>query len=170
MSPRAVLLPAVVAVVGLITGCTGQPGPSTSTPREAATRGASALASATAVIEGRVSFPSEGRPDLQVYAIGVDDPTQWFTVTVPGTETAGHDVDGRYSLPVAPGTYYVLAYPSGDDSWAGLYSRMVPCGLTAACTDHGMLPVSVEAGETATGIDPGDWYYGEGQEFPERPQ
>ena len=125
----------------------------------------------SATIEGRVSYPAGFRPQLDVYAIDVDDSTAWYTVTVAGTEEAGHDPRGAYSLDVAPGTYYVLAYTAeGADSWAGLYSVMVQCGLTATCTDHTLLPVTVMPGETATGIDPGDWYYPQDHDYPDRPE
>ena len=41
---------------------------------------------------------------------------------------------------------------------AGGYSFAVLCGLTVDCTDHMLVDVFLEAGITATGIDPGDWY------------
>ena len=157
----------------LLAGCAGPQTPSVSVasdPTAPPTEVATADAETTAIIEGRVSFPAGYRPDLDVYAIDIDDPGTWYTVTVPGTETAGFDPQGGYSLGVTAGTYYVLAYEGeAADSWAGLYSRMVPCGLTVSCTDHTLLPVTVMPTETATGIDPGDWYYPEDHEYPDRP-
>jgi hypothetical protein len=144
-------------------------------PPPGGTAGATATASAATggrgTIEGRVSYPAGSRPTLEVYAIDVNDDSRWFAVEVPGTETPGHDPQGHYSLDVDPGTYHVIAYPVGEgDQFAGLYSEMVPCGLSVGCTDHTLIPVTVAAGETVTGVDPGDFYYASDQDIPDRPR
>lgn len=173
MSARTIGSITLLGLIGLLAGCAGQQTPPVSAASDPAqpTEAATADAEVTATIEGRVSFPAGFRPDLDVYAINVDDPDRWYTLTVSGTETVGHDPQGKYSLPVPAGTYYVLAYPNDAEvTGPGLYSRMVPCGLMASCTDHTLLPVTVRPTETATGIDPGDWYYAEGHEYPDRPE
>jgi len=45
---------------------------------------------------------------------------------------------------------------------------MVPCGLSAGCEDHTLLPIIVIEGQTAS-ADPGDWYAPEGT-FPPMPE
>lgn len=132
-----------------------------------------ATVEATGTIEGRVSYPSDFRPELYVYAIDVNDEDHWYTVTVEGTsrEEPGDDPEGDYTLDVAPGTYYVLAYETlTPRASAGLYSEAVPCGLTVACNDHTLIPVTVRAEDRRTGIDPTDWYYPMDHEYPDRPE
>ncbi|MGQ9553761.1 MAG: hypothetical protein ACUVWR_06595 [Anaerolineae bacterium] len=40
--------------------------------------------------------------------------------------------------------------------------------MSVDCADHSLIGVEVRAGETTTGIDPGDWYAPEGA-FPPDP-
>jgi len=112
---------------------------------------------ATGAISGNLSYPSEFIPALTVVAFNVDD-GEWFFVHTEVNQPT-------YTLEGLPaGTYHVVAYPQPsagipDDVAAG-YTQMVPCGLSTACTDHSLIPVEVKAGETVTGIDPGDWFAG----------
>ncbi len=113
-------------------------------------------APATGTLSGQVTYPSEFIPPERVVAFDVTDPMVYFSVEVPS--------GGTYTLEVPVGTYVVLAYvidPAALGATPGLsaaYSKAVPCGLSVDCTDHGLLPVSVAAGETVSGIDPTDWY------------
>jgi len=45
-----------------------------------------------------------------------------------------------------------------DGNLGGSYSQAVPCGLSVDCTDHSLIPVTVNAGQDVTGIDVCDWY------------
>jgi hypothetical protein len=89
---------------------------------------------------------------------------------------------GQFSLKVPAGSYYLVAYPYegiagesgqsesytlGGGPFAGGYTQMVPCGLTANCEDHRLLPITVTENQTVT-ADPGDWYASEGA-FPPMP-
>jgi hypothetical protein len=56
------------------------------------------------------------------------------------------------------GNYQVVSYRIDTPSLAGGYTQMVPCGLAYSCNDHSFIDVTVSAGLTTTGIDPGDWY------------
>jgi hypothetical protein len=77
------------------------------------------------------------------------------------------DGQSEYELSVAPGDYFVVAYKLDGNLSAG-YSQAVPCGLLNTCTDHSLIPVHVEAGQTVEGIDPQDWYAPPGT-FPAMP-
>jgi len=112
-------------------------------------------------IQGSLAYPSEFIPALVVvaYPIGGDDPNPYHVVTQQG--------QGAYSMPVAAGQYYVVAYLMGSD-YAGGYSQAVPCGLQASCLDHTLIPIQVSDGQVLTGIDPVDWYAPEGT-FPPNP-
>jgi hypothetical protein len=133
------------------------------------------------MISGEVSYPSESRPEQEVYAIDVNDSSRWFSVTTPpyagqgtgGTASPSPDPGKSYSIQVPPGTYHVVAYIKTDTpgtSGPGLYSEYVRCGLRASCSDHTLIDVTVAAGQTRTEIDPADWYYQPGQAtYPPRP-
>lgn len=125
-------------------------------------------------ITGKLSYPSEFLPPMRVVAFGLTDKKAYFVDTAKG--------QGRYSLNVPAGTYYLVSYPHegtagntgqvdsytlGGGPLAGGYTQMVPCGLTAGCEDHTLLPIIVTEGQTVN-ADPGDWYAPEGT-FPLMP-
>lgn len=70
-----------------------------------------------------------------------------------------------FRLRVPAGSYYVFAtIVNGDDpaddarGYKAYYSEFVKCGLSVGCPSHEPIKVTVRAGQTLTGIDPGDWY------------
>jgi hypothetical protein len=76
-----------------------------------------------------------------------------------------------YTMQVPPGTYYLVAYVGGAAAGnrnGGSYSRYVTCGMQPPCSDHSLIPVTVTAGQTITGIDIRDWYAGP-DAYPPRP-
>jgi hypothetical protein len=113
--------------------------------------------SETGTIQGSLSYPSETLPAQHVVAFQEGSDAWFDTTTAPGQST--------YALSgLPPGTYHVVAYlaeaasPEESLSLSGAYTQAVPCGLTAACSDHSLVPVTVRGGETVTGVDPTDWY------------
>lgn len=145
----------VLIMVFLLTGCSNG-----GTPTEVT--GGSQVGSDAGTITGELSYPGETMPSQRVVAFDITDPTIYYYVEIAD--------GGSYSLDVPAGMYVVSAYPIDPISagaapgfWAG-YSKAVACGLTADCTDHGLKPVSVEAGEVVTGVDTADWYAEAGQD------
>jgi hypothetical protein len=144
-------------------------------------------------ITGRLGYPSEFIPPLTVYAISTADQRVWYSADVPRfppllltprpTGTFAPGTEPRYTITgVAPGTYYVLAYRNDGQQpvGPGLYSRRVACrtgGAPSTCgpaDDFSLAIVTVNAGQTTTGIDVEDWVppAGPGQpspSFPPRP-
>jgi hypothetical protein len=127
-----------------------------------------------AIVTGRLSYPSEFIPPMRVVLFSLTDGKAYFVDTAKN--------QGTYSLDVPVGTYYIVSYlhegtpgttgiadsyTLSGESFAGGYTHSVPCGLSVDCTDHGLIPVTVEAGQTAS-ADPGDWYAPEGT-FPPMP-
>jgi len=112
-------------------------------------------------IEGVLGYPSEVIPSLEVYAISTADSSKYYYVkTAANTNT--------FTIPeVAPGEYNVVAYASA--TYAGSYTKAVPCGLSVSCEDHSMIPAIVKAGEVTKGIELKDWYAPEGT-FPTKPK
>jgi len=144
---------------------------STATPPLIATFTAQPL---NGTITGKLSYPSEFLPPMRVVAFGLSDKKAYFVDTAKG--------QGQFSLNVPAGTYYLVSYPHegtagntgqvdsytlGGGPYAGGYTQMVPCGLSAGCEDHTLLPIIVIEGQTAS-ADPGDWYAPEGT-FPLMP-
>ena len=103
-------------------------------------------------------------PAERVVAWSTTDSSHYSVDTLAGQST--------YQLGVPTGTYTVVAYSIGGGSFpaglAGGYSQAVSCGLTASCTDHTLIPVTVNADATLTNINPGDWYADAGT-FPPMP-
>lgn len=110
-------------------------------------------------ITGSLSYPSEFIPPLRVFAFQVGSQTYFFVDTLQNQST--------YQIDDLPAGYYqVVAYTAGG--LAGGYSQAVPCGLSVNCTDHDLIEVPVNSGQTVTGVDPGDWYAPDGA-FPPVP-
>ncbi len=105
----------------------------------------------TGSISGMLAYPSEGIPALKVYALAVEG-DQYYSVQTQENQTE-FTIEG-----IAPGIYYVIAYLPNAPTTAGAWSQFVVCGLTAECTDHSLIPVTVEAGKTAAGVKVHDWY------------
>jgi len=171
MKKLLVWVPVLLAILAcnfsVRTGLDLTPTPLASVPPEQGT-----LLGAT--ITGKLSYPSEFLPPMRVAAFRLTDGKAYFIDTAKG--------QGQFSLLVPAGSYYLVAYPYegtagntgqvdsytlGGGPFAGGYTQMVPCGLSAGCDDHTLLPVSVGEGQTVN-ADPGDWYAPEGT-FPAMP-
>lgn len=105
-------------------------------------------------ISGTLNYPSEGIPPLRIVAFRSENDDWFATEVMSGNE---FKID---NLPV--GNYTIVAYPLDESlsqsGVAGGYSNFVLCGLSVDCGDHFLVEVTVNAGETTSGILPGDWY------------
>src|SRR3972149_5100885 len=99
-------------------------------------------------VAGKICYPSEFIPAMTVY----------FSNTTSGvyTELQISENQSDYQIDLGPGRYIAFAYPESGNG--GSYSRAVPCGLSAECSDHTTLAFEVRPGETTSGIDICDWY------------
>lgn len=123
----------------------------------------------TGTVTGRLYYPSSFIPPLRVVFFNLANGQTLHVDTAMNQMT--------YSIDLPPGTYHAVAYPYSPDTYtapaagasgfAGGYTQAVPCGLTVECTDHSLIPIEVNPGQTAT-ADIGDWYVPEGF-FPPMP-
>lgn len=119
-------------------------------------------------ITGRLGYPSDFIPPVTVYAISTTDPRVWYSVNYAGvgnpprpTPQPGTSGDTYTITGVAPGTYWVVAYRNdatgpmlGPDP--GYYSRAAAClriPNSGGCPDQTLIPATVIAGQTTSGID-----------------
>lgn len=111
-------------------------------------------------ISGTLSYPSEFIPPLRVVAFPVNGFNYRWVDTMENQST--YQITG-----LTPGLYHVVAYIM-DGTYAGGYTQMVPCGLSASCADHSLIEVEVKSGQDAPNVNPGDWYAPPGT-FPAMP-
>jgi hypothetical protein len=116
-------------------------------------------------ITGNLSYPGGFIPALRIVAFRIGD-NFWKSVDMAQNARTYRLND----LP--PGKYFVVAYLAvpgkTDPTYGGGYSRAVPCGLTAKCTDHALLEVEVRSGEVTGNIHPADWNAAKGS-YPKNP-
>ena len=110
-------------------------------------------AGGTGSISGdQLTFPGPGVPALRIFAVRIGAPSAFCSVTTV-TNQRSYVISG---LPA--GDYNVIAYPASGMHLAGGYTKAVPCGLQASCSDHSLLPVALRDGQSVTNIQPNDWY------------
>jgi hypothetical protein len=121
-------------------------------------------------ITGDLSYPSEGIPPLEIYAIPTGKEGKYFSV-----RTWPNQLDFAIEG-VEPGTYYVIAYFTGPDSEPVMaYTKAIPCrlkGPNTICNDHSLATVTVKASDVLKDVSPVDFIHmdeGSLTSFPPRP-
>ena len=117
----------------------------------------------TAIITGELSYPSDfDFPEMIVCAEAVNSKSIHCTDKRLQNRRSGKFT---YKLRVPAGSYYVFATivngrePAEDVlGYKAYYSEFVKCGLSVNCPSHEPVKVTVRAGQTLGGINPGDWY------------
>lgn len=109
------------------------------------------------VIQGTLSYPSEGIPDDMVVCAEQVDVTN-KVCTTKWKQMPGNGSGLGYELPVPAGTYVVYAYLESNAGYKAYYSDFVTCGLSVNCSSHEPIEVEVGANETVEKVNPHDWY------------
>ena len=106
---------------------------------------------------GKICYPSQKIPVMTAYFQNTKT-KKVTTLPIKADQLT-------YSVNLLPGTYTAYAWLP-DKSLSGSYSKAVPCGLSVSCTDHTLLPFTVQTGSTTSGIDICDWYSNTGAPTP----
>jgi hypothetical protein len=117
----------------------------------------------TAVITGELSYPGDfDFPQMIVCAEAVNSKSIHCTDKRLQNRRSGKFT---YKLRVPAGSYFVFATSvNGEEpvedvrGYKAYYSEFVRCGLSVNCPSHEPVKVTVRAGQTSAGINPGDWY------------
>jgi hypothetical protein len=107
-----------------------------------------ATAQGDATISGGLCFPSEGIPPMNGFFRDTSTGQTWTLPIMTNPRS--------YQVGLPAGTYLVFAY-TVDGIFGGAYTKAVPCGQGLECTDHSLLPVTVQHGQAVGGIDLCDW-------------
>lgn len=114
-------------------------------------------------VTASLTYPASALPRMRVVFFSMFGDSPSYTDTALGQNSV--------SMDLPEGSYQIVAYSLAGDGFpgglAGGYTQAVPCGLTAECTDHSLIPVIVVADTTIT-VSPGDWYAPDGT-FPPMP-
>lgn len=112
--------------------------------------------SKTGIIEGSLSYPSEGIPkNLTVCA--QNSQSEEVTCTDKQIKDPKYTYGVGFILEVSVGTYLVYAILPGNE-YRAYYSEFVTCGLSVNCPSHKPIEVKVNPSQTTGGVDPHDWY------------
>lgn len=102
-------------------------------------------------VQGKICYPSGNIPPMTVF---FEETSSSVLVEMPVAEN-----QATYEFKLESGTYIAYAWLL-DFSRGGMYSRAVPCGLGSRCTDHTVLPFTINQAELKAGIDICDWFAG----------
>jgi hypothetical protein len=124
-------------------------------------------------IMGKLAYPSEGIPPLDIYAIPTGKEGKYYSIRTWANQL-------EFTLQgVEPGTYHVLAYyaeqfvEEPDFQPIMAYTKAVECasrGPNAVCNDHSLATVTVKVGDVLGEISPTEFLYDEARaSLPSRP-
>jgi hypothetical protein len=103
---------------------------------------------APGIASGRVCYPSEHIPAMVAFFKDIST-ENLDELQIMSNQTS-------YQVELLPGQYVAYAWAASYQV-AGMYSKAVPCGLTASCNDHSPQVFTVQPGQATTGIDLCDW-------------
>ena len=117
-------------------------------------------ASTTGVVQGKLCYPSEYIPSMNIYLKAANSNTIYKLVSKENQQT--------FTFKKIPeGSYVAFAYTTEatqldlnnkKSKASGGFSRFVPCGLSVDCKDHTLISFKVNKGKTTNAISICDWY------------
>lgn len=117
-------------------------------------------ASTTGIVQGKLCYPSEYVPAMNVYLKASGSNTIYKVVSKENEQT--------FTFKKIPeGSYVAFAYTTEatmldlnnkKSKASGGFTHFVPCGLSIDCKDHALISFKVNKGKTTNAIDICDWY------------
>ncbi len=117
-------------------------------------------ASATGIVQGKLCFPSEYIPSMNVYlkATGSDAVYKLISKENEQTFTFKKIPEGSYVAFAYTAEATTLDLNNRKSKASGGFTRFVPCGLSVDCKDHTLINFKVNKGKTTNAISICDWY------------
>jgi hypothetical protein len=116
--------------------------------------------STTGVVQGKLCFPSEYVPAMNVYLKSAGSDKVYKLVSKENQQaftfkkiTEGNYVAFAYTLEATS-----LDLNNKKSKTSGGFTQFVPCGLSVDCKDHTLINFKVNRGKTTDGISICDWY------------
>jgi hypothetical protein len=116
--------------------------------------------STTGIVQGKLCYPSEYIPAMNVYLKAEGSNTIYKLVSKENEQTFTFKK-------IPPGNYVAFAYTTeatmmdlknNKSKASGGFTRFVPCGLSVNCKDHTLISFKVNKGKTTDAISICDWY------------
>ena len=116
--------------------------------------------SSTGVVQGKLCFPSEYVPAMNVYLKSTGSDRVYKLVSKQNQQAF-------IFKKIPEGNYVAFAYTQESTSLdlnnkkskaSGGFTQFVPCGLSVDCKDHTLISFKVNKGKTTDAISICDWY------------
>jgi hypothetical protein len=116
--------------------------------------------STTGVVQGKLCFPSEYIPAMNVYLKSSTSNSVFKIVSKENEQnfTFKKIPEGNYIAFAYTAETTLLDLNNKKSKGSGGYTRFVTCGLSVNCKDHTLIDFNVRKGKTTNGIRICDWY------------
>src|SRR6478609_4481896 len=117
-------------------------------------------ASTTGVVQGKLCFPSEYIPAMNVYLKASNSNAIYKLVSKENEQafTFKKIPEGSYVAYAYTVEATMLDLNNKKYKGSGGFTKFVPCGLSVNCKDHSLISFKVTKGKTTNAIDICDWY------------
>ena len=116
--------------------------------------------STTGVVQGKLCFPSENVPAMNVYlkTVGADKVYKLVSKDNQQAFTFKKIPEGNYVAFAYTVETTSLDLNNKKSKASGGFTHFVPCGLSVDCKDHTLISFKVNKGKTTGAISICDWY------------
>ena len=117
-------------------------------------------ASTTGIVQGKLCFPSEYIPAMNVYLKASNSKAIYKLVSKENEQafTFKKIPEGSYVAYAYTVEATMLDLNNKKYKGSGGFTKFVPCGLSVDCKDHSLISFKVKKGKTTNAIDICDWY------------
>jgi hypothetical protein len=114
----------------------------------------------TGVVQGKLCYPSEYVPAMNVYLKAEGSNKVYKLVSKENQQvfTFKKIPEGSYIAFAYTTEAITLDLSNNKSKATGGFTRFVPCGLSVDCKDHTLINFNVQKGKTTSAISICDWY------------